>query len=78
MRHQLSNAKIHIVVELLYLGVFLVWAVVVVVLVLVVRCWWWSSGDGGGGDSICKGGSCNSFRSAIVKDNHKYHHQSFK
>ena len=29
--------------------------------------WWWQSGGSGGGDSLCKGSSCNSCRSAIVK-----------
>ena len=28
---------------------------------------WWNSGGGSGGDCIWKGGSCNSYRSAIVK-----------
>ena len=28
---------------------------------------WWRSGGGDGGDSLFKGGSCNSCRSAIVK-----------
>ena len=27
----------------------------------------WCSGGGAGGDSLCKGGSCNSCRSAILK-----------
>ena len=38
-------------------------------MVLVIRYWWWwwPSGVGGGGDSLCKGGSCNSQRSAKVK-----------
>ena len=27
----------------------------------------WRSVGSGGGDSLCKGGCCNSFRSAIVK-----------
>ena len=40
---------------------------VVVVVVVVIGYWWWRSGGGGGGDSLCKGGSCNSCRSAIVK-----------
>ena len=36
----------------------------------VVVVWWrWNISGGGDGDSLCKGGSCNSFRRAIVKCN---------
>ena len=35
--------------------------------VVVVGYWWWCIGGGGGGDSLCKGGRCNSCRSARVK-----------
>ena len=31
------------------------------------RWWWCHSGGGGGGNSLFKGGSCNSCRSAIVR-----------
>ena len=44
--------------------------VLVVALVLVgvvVRYWLWRSGGSGGDDSLCKGCSCNSCRSATVK-----------
>ena len=41
--------------------------VVVVVVVVVLGNWRWRSGVGSGGDSLCKGGSCNSCMSAIVK-----------
>ena len=37
--------------------------------VVVVLWWFWNIGGGGGGDSLCKGGSCNSCRRAIVKCN---------
>ena len=39
----------------------------VVVVVVDVAYLRWHSGGGSDGDSLCKGGSCNSFRSAIVK-----------
>ena len=34
--------------------------------VVVVRYLWWHSGGGGAGNRFCKGGSCNSCRSAKV------------
>ena len=33
----------------------------------MVGLWCWRSYGGGSGDSLCKGGSCNICRSAIVK-----------
>ena len=41
---------------------------VVVVVVVVIVVWWWllRSGGGGGDYSLCKSGSCNSCRSAMV------------
>ena len=38
--------------------------VVLVVLVVVVGCLWWHSSGRSGGDSLCKGGSFNSCKSA--------------
>ena len=49
------------VVVILVLVVVMVMVVVVVVVVLGNWCW------RSGGDSLCKGGSCNSCMSAIVK-----------
>ena len=40
---------------------------VVVVVVVVVGLWCWLSGGGCSGDSLCKGGSIDSCRSARVK-----------
>ena len=42
-------------------------AVVVVVVVVVIGYWWWRSGGCGAHDRLCKWGSCNSWRSAIVQ-----------
>ena len=39
----------------------------VVVMVVVVTYWWWHRCDDDGGNSLCKDGSCFSFRSSIVK-----------
>ena len=40
--------------------------VVVGMVMMVVGYWWWSWSSGGF-DSVCKGSSCNSCRSAIIK-----------
>ena len=40
---------------------------VVVVVDIGYMLWWWHMVGGNGGDSFCKGGSCNSFRTAIVR-----------
>ena len=41
--------------------------VVVGVSLVLVGYWWWHCRGGSGGDSLCKGGSCNSCRSALFK-----------
>ena len=52
-----------VVVVVVMVLVVVVILVMVVVVVVVLGNWCWRSG----GDSLCKGGSCNSFMSAIVK-----------
>ena len=47
--------------------------VVVVIMVVVVVYWWFRIGGGCGADSLFKGDSGNSCRSAIMKHHHNHH-----
>ena len=49
-------------VVLVVVAVMVAMVLVVVVVVFVVTKWWWR-----GGDSLCNGGSCNRYKSSIVK-----------